>query len=43
MSQDIHSALDECKGQAERLVEEIRKFLLRRPSLNGNAAQASAR
>ncbi|MCP4392144.1 MAG: response regulator [Gammaproteobacteria bacterium] len=27
----------------ERLVEEIRKFLLRRPSLNGNAAQASAR
>jgi len=27
----------------ERLVEEIRKFLLRRPSLNGNAAQAGAR
>lgn len=39
MSQDIHSALDECKSQAERLVEEIGRY---RSSTNVNQAAADS-
>ncbi len=39
MSQDIHSALDDCRSQAERLVEEIRRY---RSSADLNQAAADS-